>query len=134
MQHKQANWILIEQRIMKRHHVSKPDSSDPQLFAWMCEIRRFLHQNPELSFCEFETAKYIQEKLNELGISFRSGLGGTGILAEIGPADALLTVGLRADMDALPITEDTDLPFASAKPGCMHACGHDGHIDRKSVV
>jgi len=113
---------------MTPHHVSKTDSSDPQLFAWMCEIRQFIHQNPELSFSEFETAKYIQEKLNELGIPSRGGLGGTGILAEIGPADALLTVGLRADMDALPITEDTNLPFASTTPGDMHACGHDGHI------
>jgi amidohydrolase len=113
---------------MTLHHTSKTENNDPQLFMWMCEIRQFLHQNPELSFCEYETAKYIQAKLTELGIPFRSGLGGTGILAEIGPADALLTVGLRADMDALPITEDTNLPFASTKPGRMHACGHDGHI------
>lgn len=113
---------------MTSYHASKIDSNDPQLFAWMREIRQFIHQNPEPSFSEFETAKYIQAKLNELGIPSRGGLGGTGILAEIGPADALLTVGLRADMDALPITEDTDLPFASTTPGYMHACGHDGHI------
>jgi len=101
---------------------------DPQLFIWMSEIRQYLHQNPELSFHESGTADYIHNKLEELGIRSRGGLGGTGILAEFGPDDALLTVGLRADMDALPITENTRLPFTSKKTGCMHACGHDGHV------
>jgi hippurate hydrolase len=106
----------------------KPDNYDPQLLEWMRGIRQFIHQNPELSFQESGTATYIQKKLDELGIHYRSGIGGTGILAEIGPKDALVTVGLRADMDALPLTESTGLSFASTTTGRMHACGHDGHI------
>jgi len=113
---------------MTLQHSPTAGNCDPQLFIWMSEIRQFLHQNPELSFHESGTADYILNKLEELGISSRSGLGGTGILAELGPEDALLTVGLRADMDALPITENTGLAFASNKTGCMHACGHDGHV------
>jgi len=105
-----------------------PDNCDPQLLEWMREIRQFLHQHPELFFQESGTAAYIQKKLDELGIHYHNGLGGTGILAEIGPADALLTVGIRADMDALPLTEKTGLSFASSTKGCMHACGHDGHV------
>ncbi len=100
----------------------------PELFSWMRDIRQHLHQHPELSFCEFKTAAYIQEKLADLGIDSRGGVAGTGILAEIGPTDAAYTVGLRADMDALPISENTGLPFASTNRGCMHACGHDGHV------
>ena len=108
--------------------VPRPDNFDPQLLQWMREIRQFLHKHPELSFQESGTATYIQQQLDELGIRYHNGLGGTGILAEIGPADALLTVGIRADMDALPLTEKTGLSFASATKGCMHACGHDGHV------
>ena len=113
---------------MTLQHSPTAGNCDPQLFIWMSKIRQFLHQNPELSFHESGTADYILNKLDELGIHSRSGLGGTGILAELGPDDALLTVGLRADMDALPITENTGLAFASNKTGCMHACGHDGHV------
>ncbi len=94
----------------------------------MRDIRQHLHQHPELSFCEFKTAAYIQKKLSDLSIDSRGGVAGTGILAEFGPADAAYTVALRADMDALPISEDTGLPFASTNRGCMHACGHDGHV------
>jgi hippurate hydrolase len=101
---------------------------NPELFAWMCEIRQHLHQHPELSFCESETASYIQKKLNSIGIQSTGKVGGTGILAEIGPSGARHTIGLRADMDALPIKEETGLPFASVKKGSMHACGHDGHV------
>lgn len=101
---------------------------DSRLFAWMREIRRDLHRNPELSFKELRTATAVQTKLHELGIESRGGVGGTGVLAEIGPEDIDLTVGLRADMDGLPITEATALPFASEHKGVMHACGHDGHV------
>jgi hippurate hydrolase len=107
---------------------SSADTCDSQLLEWMREIRQFIHQHPELSFQESGTATYIQKKLDELGIQYHNGIGGTGILAEIGPADALITVGLRADMDALPLTENTSLSFSSTTTGCMHACGHDGHI------
>ncbi len=100
----------------------------PELFAWMNEIRQHLHQNPELSFYETETAAYIQNKLHSIGIQSTSSIAGTGVLAEIGSFDTNLTIGLRADMDALPIKEETGLPFASVNKGSMHACGHDGHI------
>ncbi len=113
---------------MTHSHAPRPDNSVPRLLEWMREIRQFLHQHPELSFQESGTAAYIQQQLDKLGIHYHNGLGGTGILAEIGPADALLTVGIRADMDALPLTEKTGLSFASATKGRMHACGHDGHI------
>ncbi len=101
---------------------------EAELFAWMQEIRRHLHQNPELSFQEFRTAAYICEKLSGLGIDFQAGVAGTGVLAEIGPSKSDVIVGLRADMDALPIAEATGLPFASQVTRNMHACGHDGHV------
>lgn len=99
-----------------------------ELFSWMRNIRQHLHKHPELSFCEFKTAAYIQEKLHDININSRGGVAGTGVLAEIGPADADYSVGLRADMDALPISENTGLPFTSTNMDCMHACGHDGHV------
>jgi len=99
-----------------------------KLFAWMNKIRQHLHQHPELSSCETETAVYIQDKLHSIGIQSTGNVADTGILAEIGPPDTNLTIGLRADMDALPITEETGLSFASGKRGSMHACGHDGHV------
>jgi hippurate hydrolase len=91
--------------------------------AW----RRHLHAHPELSLQETATAAFVQEKLTELGIPFEAGIGGHGIVATLTRGHARSRVGLRADMDALPITEDTGLPYASTSPGVMHACGHDGH-------
>lgn len=101
---------------------------DSELFDWIRSIRHYLHQIPEIAFQEFKTAAYICEKLSELGIVSQPGVAGTGVLAEIGSAQRGLTVGLRADMDALPIGERTGLPFASTISGRMHACGHDGHM------
>ncbi len=83
--------------------------------------------HPELSLQEKETAAFVQDKLTELGIPFEAGIGGHGIVATLTRGHAPSRVGLRADMDALPITEDTGLPYASKTPGVMHACGHDGH-------
>jgi amidohydrolase len=107
--------------------IKQPPSVSPELLSWMREIRRTIHQNPELSFEEFATADYITEKLDEIGVSSHHKVAGTGIIVEIGPADASLIVGLRADMDALPIQEETGLSYASKNAGIMHACGHDGH-------
>ena len=102
---------------------------DDQLFDWMVEIRRHIHQHPELSFQEFETAAYIKEKLKEQGLTFQGGVGKTGIICSLGDSTSpAQTVGLRADMDGLPVTEKTGLPFTSQKTGIMHACGHDGHV------
>ncbi len=99
-----------------------------ELFTWMQGIRQHLHRNPELSFQEYKTAAYICEKLSELGIDSQAGVAGTGVLAEIGPPKSDWIVGLRADIDALPIAEATGLSFASTITGRMHACGHDGHV------
>lgn len=91
------------------------------------ETRRHLHRHPELSFAEQQTSAYVADLLAAMGITFTAGIGGYGIKAVIDGGKPGRTVALRADMDALPITEETGLPFASANPGTMHACGHDVH-------
>lgn len=90
-------------------------------------IRRDLHAYPELSGEEFETSKKVQNKLREYGIPFQTGYAKTGVLGVIKGKKDGKTIGLRADMDALPIIEKTDVPFKSKVPGKMHACGHDAH-------
>ncbi|HHB75063.1 MAG TPA: amidohydrolase, partial [Desulfobulbus sp.] len=96
----------------------------------MQTVRRTLHRQPELAYREEQTASLIGDELDKLGIPYRQGLaGGTGICAEIGTnTDSAPCVALRADMDGLPILEETGLPFSSTRPGVMHACGHDGHV------
>ncbi len=94
------------------------------LFPEMQETRRHLHRHPELSFEEYETSAFIQQRLQELNIPYRV-VATTGVVAHIGSGDRC--VALRADIDALPITEETGLPYASERPGVMHACGHDTH-------
>ncbi len=101
---------------------------DNELFLWMQDIRRHIHKHPELSFQEVNTAAYIREKLDEIGIHSVQTVAGTGIVAELGDTSQNHIVGLRADMDGLPIHEGTGLPFSSVTPGVMHSCGHDGHI------
>lgn len=102
---------------------------DQQLLEWIRAIRRTLHQHPELSYQEHRTSAFIQDKLTELGIGFRNGWGGTGVIASLGnSSDSLGHVGLRADMDALPIQDKKTVEYASKIPGVMHACGHDGHV------
>lgn len=86
--------------------------------------RRFIHQNPELSFEEFETSKFIQNELTKLGIEYKI-LAGTGVIGLLGKGDKC--VALRADIDALPIFEETNLEYKSLNSGVMHACGHDMH-------
>ena len=97
-----------------------------EITAW----RRHLHQHPELMFDLPETSKFVEEKLRSFGITdITTGIAETGVVAVIeGQSNTSgRTIGLRADMDALPITEATGLPHASKNPGKMHACGHDGH-------
>ncbi len=98
-----------------------------QVHPFAMEARRHLHQYPELSFEEKETSAYVAAKLTEMGIPHQTGVGGYGIKAIIQGGRPGPTVALRADMDALPIQEETGLPFASKRPGVMHACGHDVH-------
>ncbi|WP_409189709.1 amidohydrolase [Bradyrhizobium sp. RDM4] len=99
----------------------------PELHQTLTAWRQHLHAHPELSLQEKATAAFVQDKLTELGIGFEAGIGGHGVVATLTRGSAQGRVGLRADMDALPITEDTGLPYASKNPGVMHACGHDGH-------
>jgi hippurate hydrolase len=89
--------------------------------------RRHIHTHPEISLQERETAAFVSAKLTELGVAHETGVGGHGIVATIRRGQSNRSVGLRADMDALPITETTGLAYASQNPGAMHACGHDGH-------
>ena len=91
------------------------------------KIRRFIHMNPELGNREFETAKLIASKLMSLGLEIKTGVAKTGVVALLSGDQQGYTVGIRADMDALPINELTDIPFKSLNPGIMHACGHDVH-------
>lgn len=93
-----------------------------QLIAW----RRDFHQHPELGFQETRTAARVAEELEALGYEVQTGIGRTGVVAERGTAGPVIAV--RADMDALPIQEENDVPYASDKPGVMHACGHDAHV------
>jgi amidohydrolase len=92
------------------------------------QIRRHLHENPELSFKEEKTSKYIEDfyKGKDVKVDTKVG-GGHGLIVTIKGGKPGKTIGLRADFDALPITEETDVPFKSKNPGVMHACGHDGH-------
>ncbi len=93
----------------------------------MIAHRRWLHQHPELSFQETETSQYILRHYQGKDVKIESGLGGNGIKITIDSGKPGKTLALRADFDALPITEETGLPFASQNEGVMHACGHDAH-------
>ncbi|MBM4456161.1 MAG: amidohydrolase [Chloroflexi bacterium] len=103
---------------------SEADNLATQLIAW----RRDLHQHPELCFQETRTAGLAARTLAKLGYEVRTGVGQTGVVALLHGGRPGPTVMLRADMDALPIQELSDAPYASQTPGVMHACGHDGHV------
>jgi amidohydrolase len=96
----------------------------PELVEW----RRQLHQKPELGFREQLTAAFIAQKLDEWGIEHQTGIAQTGIVAIIQGDRPGAVLGIRADMDALPIQEENDVPYKSQHDGVMHACGHDGHV------
>ncbi|WAA08708.1 M20 family metallopeptidase [Fervidibacillus albus] len=96
-------------------------------FDDMVKVRRYLHMHPELSFREYNTAKYIADFYKNLGVDVRTNVGGNGVVAKIKGGKPGKTVALRADFDALPIQDEKDVPYKSTVPGVMHACGHDGH-------
>ncbi|WP_198369519.1 M20 aminoacylase family protein [Roseomonas rosulenta] len=100
---------------IRRHH------------AALTEIRRDLHAHPELGMAEHRTAEVVARELESLGIEVHRGVGGTGVVGVLRNGTGNRAIGLRADMDALPIQEPADMPFRSTTPGVMHACGHDGH-------
>ena len=91
------------------------------------QLRRDIHRHPELAFEEYRTADLVAAKLESWGYSVHRGLGGTGVVGTLKRGTSKRSLGIRADMDALPIQEATGHAWASSKPGLMHACGHDGH-------
>ena len=91
------------------------------------QLRRDIHRHPELAFEEHRTSELVASKLETWGYSVHRGLGGTGVVGTLQRGNSERSLGLRADMDALPIQEKTGLDWASQSPGLMHACGHDGH-------
>lgn len=100
-----------------------PDDFTSQLTSW----RHHLHAHPELSRQEAGTAAFVCAQLEAMGIPYEAGIGGHGVVATLARGGSNRSVGLRADMDALPIQEATGKSYASQTPGVMHACGHDGH-------
>lgn len=105
-----------------------PDPERTNFHEWLVRLRRHFHQFPELAYHETQTAGKIAEVLETLNVSHRGGIGGTGVVAALEARRPGPTVALRADMDALPITEQNDVPYRSKHLGRMHACGHDGHV------
>lgn len=104
---------------------SEISKQEEEVIGW----RRYLHQHPELSFQETETARFIESKLTSFGLKVMSNVGGNGLIATLTGEKPGKTIAFRADFDALPITDekDKDVPYRSQNPGVMHACGHDGH-------
>src|SRR5918997_4608780 len=104
------------------------DELDPTLLEELTEFRRDLHAHPELGFEETRTAARVAAALRAAGVEVTEGIGGTGVVGTIrGTTSGGGSIGLRADMDALSLEEETGLPYASRTPGLMHGCGHDGH-------
>jgi len=95
----------------------------PEVVAW----RHQIHANPELGLQEHETARFVATQLRALGLDVHEGIGGTGVVGVLRHGTGKRAIGLRAELDALPVLERSGLPYASTKPGLMHACGHDGH-------
>jgi len=98
-----------------------------ELLPEMIGVRHHIHQHPELAYEEHATSDLVAQRLAEWGYEVHRGLGGTGVVGRLRQGSGGKSIGLRADMDALPITEATGLPYASQHHGKMHACGHDGH-------
>jgi len=121
------SWDKIKQGLVywgmdAMDYLEKATEIEEQIIAW----RREIHAHPELGFEETKTAHLVVESLREMGVECQTGVGRTGVVARLGDGRGP-KIGIRADMDALPLQEETDLPFASTVPGKMHACGHDAH-------
>jgi amidohydrolase len=104
-----------------------PGTFSPEEVADLVAVRRDLHQHPETAFQEVRTSGVVAERLQALGLEVRTGVAGTGVVATVKGGSPGRTVMLRADMDALPIHEENDVPYRSRNDGAMHACGHDCH-------
>ncbi len=127
--------MVVQTRSRRRRRNSVPritrvdySSVKSAIVDRMVALRRAFHRYPELSWHENHTASRICKTLGQLGIPYQRGIAGTGVVADIPGPEGVPAVALRADMDALPIREETELPFASIYEGVMHACGHDGHM------
>ncbi len=105
----------------------KPIDRIKNYHAELTAQRRDFHAHPELGFTEHRTSDIVAKQLEALGIEVHRGVGGTGVVGVLREGNGPVSIGLRADMDALPILEANDVPYRSTKPGVMHACGHDGH-------
>ncbi|OYQ34465.1 peptidase M20 [Niveispirillum lacus] len=103
-----------------------PDALSDLLPA-LVAFRRDIHAHPELGFQEHRTAALVAAALKEIGLDVHEGIGGTGVVGTLRVGSSDRTIGLRADMDALPLQEATSLPYASTRAGVFHGCGHDGH-------
>jgi hypothetical protein len=106
----------------------------PELVAETIAIRRDIHAHPELAFAEHRTAALVAAMLRALGLEVHEGIGGTGVVGLLSGTTPGPTIMLRADMDALPMPEESTVPFASQNPGVMHACGHDAERHRVLAV
>ena len=99
----------------------------PTLVERFIELRRDIHRHPEMAFEEHRTAALVADRLRSWGYAVTTGVGGTGVVGQLVRGQRTQRIGLRADMDALPIVENSGLPWGSCHHGVMHACGHDGH-------
>ena len=109
-----------------RMEISEIASQSKEIHQWIVEKRRTIHRHPELMYEEFETSNLVQNTLKELEIPYKKDIAITGVVGTIGNGNGPC-IALRADMDALPIHEETDIDFKSEIDGKMHACGHDCH-------
>lgn len=113
---------------MKENNIDFPLCDKKETEQYMIEMRRWFHEHPEISLEEKETSEKIMEELEGMGIPYEKLKSSYGLVATIEGRSREKTIAVRADMDALPITEETGLSFASKNPGVMHACGHDTHV------
>ncbi|HEX9916901.1 MAG TPA: amidohydrolase, partial [candidate division Zixibacteria bacterium] len=111
----------------KQNYIQIKEISE-EIFPYLVKLRRRFHQYPETAFEEFKTSQMIAKELRKIGLRVKTGVAKTGVVGLLESGKIGKTVALRADMDALPITELTNLPYASKNKGKMHACGHDAHI------
>src|SRR5829696_2903 len=129
-------FILFAAQVKSQNYSASIEAKAAAILPRVIEWRRHLHQFPELSNREVKTAKYVEDNLRKLGLEVRTGIAKTGVVGILKGAQPGPVVGLRADMDALPVTERNSLPFASKERseyngqtvGVMHACGHDSHV------
>jgi len=108
--------------------MSGPPDDFADLIAPLVAFRRDIHAHPELGFAEHRTSSLIAEALREIGLEVHTGIGGTGVVGVLRAGSSDRKIALRADMDALPIVEETGLAYASCNAGAFHGCGHDGHV------